>query len=98
MTRFNLVLKFINLIFFDKNWYLSTYNDILNSGIKPRRHFSQYGWKEGRYAFRPLRLDKIKLLIDKSNVEKLLNRTENSANSSVEELIRNLKLKSFPRF
>lgn len=98
MIHLNLVLKFINLIFLDKNWYLSTYNDVLNSGIKPRTHFSEYGWKEGRYAFIPFRLKKIKLNIDKSNIEKLLNRTENSEDISFEEFIRTLKLKSFPRF
>jgi hypothetical protein len=97
MTQFNLVLKFINLIFFDKKWYLSTYSDVLSSGIKPRTHFNQYGWKEGRYTFTPLRFNKIKLNIEKSNVEKLLDRNENFADISFEEFIRTLKLKSFPR-
>jgi glycosyltransferase involved in cell wall biosynthesis len=33
---------------FDRDFYTSTYPDVAGSGIRPEKHFLQYGWKEGR--------------------------------------------------
>lgn len=33
---------------FDPDWYLSTYADVLDSGLDPFEHFATQGWREGR--------------------------------------------------
>jgi lipopolysaccharide biosynthesis protein len=34
--------------YFDRNWYLSQYPDVKQSGMDPALHFMRYGWREGR--------------------------------------------------
>lgn len=92
------ISKLIYLIFFNQNWYLSTYDDVYISKMNPRTHFRRYGWREGRYAFKPLRYNKIKKNLSKPNIEKFLNRSSKLNKISFEEFIQKLKFKSFPRF
>lgn len=33
---------------FDRQWYLSRYPDVANSGVDPVAHYLQFGWREGR--------------------------------------------------
>lgn len=37
-----------NSVYFDKDWYLTTYNDVKNAGVDPINHYIQYGVYEGR--------------------------------------------------
>lgn len=58
------IFKFIlNFIKFDKNWYLSHYNDVNKSNMNPYIHYLIYGIKENRLHSE---LDYIKHNIDYS--------------------------------
>ena len=34
--------------YFNKKWYLKTYQDVKKTGMDPVKHYMQFGWKEGR--------------------------------------------------
>jgi hypothetical protein len=34
--------------YFNKEWYLTTYQDVANAGVDPVKHYLEYGWKERR--------------------------------------------------
>lgn len=37
-----------NSVYFDKDWYLATYLDVLEKGVDPYNHYLKKGWIEGR--------------------------------------------------
>lgn len=54
-----LILKIINLLLLDSKWYLEIYSDVKKSNINPYIHFWEYGWKEGRFARKNLKIKRI---------------------------------------
>jgi hypothetical protein len=90
------ILKLSSVVLLNNKWYLSNYEDVRVSKIKPRTHFTRYGWMEGRFAFEPLRLKSIKKNICRKDVETLLIRHDIKDVSS-EIFIQSLRIKSFPR-
>lgn len=90
-------MKFFGSLFLNNKWYLSMYEDVRISEIRPRTHFRKYGWAEGRYPFRPLRFNSIQNGISHKEIEILLLRNEIYDLSS-DIFIKSLNLKSFPRW
>lgn len=41
-------LRIEHSAFFDRDWYLATYDDVARHGIDPVAHYLQHGWTEGR--------------------------------------------------
>lgn len=33
---------------FDRDWYLTKYDDVAGQGLDPARHYHEFGWREGR--------------------------------------------------
>ena len=41
--------RFLEQIYFNKQWYLKSYPDVANAKLDPWQHFIEFGKKEGRY-------------------------------------------------
>jgi hypothetical protein len=85
---------FVNILKFDRGWYIKVYDDVRDSKIPPLLHFIKYGYAEGRLP----NSQKICSLIKTLDIEKELEFNPNLAKLVNESLLSgNFKLRKFRR-